>query len=257
MIIYSINFRNWRRGVLIILCFFPAVVSFAQNVQLVSALGNANQPSTGGNGLSYLSVVTPDGRYVLFSSTANNLAPTNSDGPVPGVMMPELNVFLRDRVAGTTTLVSVNPAGGSADESCQPTGISTNGQYALFESTADNLAAGCTNTVNNVFVRDLVNNLTTLVSVSTNGVEGNGNSFESAITPNGRYVVFSSAASNLVTNDNNGIQDVFVRDLVAGTTTLVSVGAVSALTVGSSTVQEARKSRRTDGMWLFSVRRRA
>jgi hypothetical protein len=211
-----------------ILFFCPAAISFAQNVQLVSALGGANQPSAGGNGVSYFSVISPDGRYVLFSSTANNLSPTNNDGPVPGLMLSEFNIFLRDRVEGTTTLVSVNAAGGSADENCQPTGISTNGQFALFESPADNLAAGCTNTVNNIFVRDLVNNLTTLVSISTNGVEGNGNSYDSAITPNGRYVVFTSAANNLVPNDNNGIPDVFVRDLLSGTTTLVSTGAVSA-----------------------------
>ncbi len=115
------------------LFFCPAVLSFSQNLQLVSAL--SGQPSVGGNGESYLSMVTTDGRYVLFSSTANNLAPTNSDGPVPGLRMPQLNIFLRDRIAGTTTLVSVNPAGGSADEDCQPTGVSTNGQYAVFEST--------------------------------------------------------------------------------------------------------------------------
>ncbi|HXB59537.1 MAG TPA: hypothetical protein VNU95_08225 [Candidatus Acidoferrales bacterium] len=235
----KISQRNRWHGVLMILFFCPAVISFAQNAQLVSALGGANSPSAGGNGASYLSMVSPDGRYVLFSSTANNLALTNNDGPA--LMTPELNVFLRDRVEGTTTLASLNPAGGSADEDCQPTGISTNGQYALFESAADNLAAGCTNTVNNVFVRDLVNNITTLVSVSTNGVEGNGNSYDSAITPNGRYVVFTSAANNLVPNDNNGIPDVFVRDLLNDTTTLVSTGAISAGTFswlnGSGTPQ--------------------
>jgi WD40-like Beta Propeller Repeat len=222
---------NWRRGVLMILFFGPAILSLAQNVQLVSTLGG--QPSAGGNGESYLSMVTPEGRYVLFSSTANNLAPTNSDGPVPGLRMPRLNVFLRDRVAGTTTLVSVNPAGGSADEDCEPRGVSTNGQYAVFESTADNLVAGCTNnTIRNIFVHDLIHNTTALVSIGTGGVEGNGNSYESAITPNGRYVVFSSIATNLVAGDVNGIPDVFVRDLQGGTTTLASVGAVSAGSAG-------------------------
>jgi hypothetical protein len=237
----KIILRNWRPGVLLVLFLCPALISFAQNVQLVSALGGANPPSIAGNGVSYQPVITPDGHYVLFGSTANNLVATNNDGPVPGLMLSEFNIFLRDRVEGTTTLVSVNAAGGSADENCQPTGISTNGQYALFESPADNLAAGCTNTVNNIFVRDLVNNITTLVSVSTNGVEGNGNSYESAITPNGRYVVFASDASNLVPNDNNGITDVFVRDLLNGTTTLVSTGAISAGTFswlsGSGTPQ--------------------
>jgi len=212
-----------------ILFFCPALLSFAQNLQLVSALGGANQASPAGNGESYLSMATPDGRYILFSSTANNLVPTNNDGPVPGLKMPRLNAFVRDRVAGTTTLVSVNPAGGSADEDCQPMGISTNGQFALFESTADNLVAGCTNnTLRNIFVRDLINNTTTWVSVATNGAEGNANSYESAITPNGRYVVFTSQASNLVASVTNGIPNVFVRDLQGSTTTFVSKGAMFA-----------------------------
>jgi Tol biopolymer transport system component len=218
---------NWFRGVLFILFVCSPVLSFAGNIQLISAL--SGQPSVGGNGESYLSVVSPDGRYVLFSSTANNLVPTNSDGPVPGLMASRLNVFLRDRVGGTTTLVSVNPAGGSADEDCEPTGISTNGQFALFESTADNLAAGATNnTIKNLFVRDLINNTTTLASIGLNGVQGNGNSRESTMTPNGRYVVFTSDATNLVANDTNGIPDVFVRDLLNNTTTLASTGAISA-----------------------------
>ena len=230
MTIYS-KIQNWRRGVLMILFFCPAVLCFAQNLQLVSAAGG--QPSAGGNGESYLSMVTPDGRYVLFSSTANNLAPTNSDGPVPGLMLSQLNVFLRDRMAGTTTLVSVNPAGGSADKDCQPMSVSTNGEYAVFESTADNLVAGCTNnTIRNVFVRDLIHNTTMLASIGIDGSEGNGNSYEAAITPDGRYVVFTSQASNLALNDTNGIPDVFVRDLQGGTTTLASTGAISAGSFG-------------------------
>ncbi|MGH7942944.1 MAG: hypothetical protein ACREFR_17945, partial [Limisphaerales bacterium] len=210
----------------ILALFLPVFLSCGANLQLVSGLGNSNAPSAGGNGDSFVPVVTPDGRYVLFASSANNLVPTNSDGPVTPLRV--LNVFMRDRLLQTTTLVSVSSPFGGGDQTSVPTGLSTNGQYALFESLADNLAPGCSNDMNNVFVRDVVNNVTTLVSVSTNGTGGNANSYGSAITPDGRYVVFASDASNLTPGDTNGIANVFVRDLQTGMTTLVSTGAVSA-----------------------------
>ena len=211
--------------ILILGFFLPVSLSIATSLQLVSGVANSNAPSVGGNGDSYAPIITPDGRYVLFASTANNLVPTNSDGPV--TLRTSVNVFMRDRLSGTTTLVSVSTAGGGADGSSWPTGISTNGQYALFESSADNLAPGCSNDIYNIFVRDLVNNVTTLVSVSTNGVGGNGKSYGSAITPDGRYVVFASSASNLTPQDTNRIDDIFVRDLQKQMTTLVSTGAMS------------------------------
>lgn len=199
--------------------------SAAADLQLVSDIVSSNALSAGGNGDSYAPIMTPDGRYVLFASTANNLVATNDDGPVNSLSV--LNVFMRDRVAGTTTLVSVSSSLGGADQTSVPTGISTNGQYALFESSADNLVSGCSNNTGNVFVRDLVNNITTLVSVSTNGTGGNGNSYGSAMTPDGRYVVFASDASNLTFQDTNGIADIFVRDLQTETTTLVSTGGLA------------------------------
>ncbi|HEX3628636.1 MAG TPA: hypothetical protein VH280_24770 [Verrucomicrobiae bacterium] len=205
--------------------FLPVFLSIGANLQLVSPIAHPNAPSVGGNGDSYAPIVTPDGRYVVFASTANNLVPTNSDGPINSLAV--LNVFIRDRLSETTTLVSVSGTLGGADLNSAPTGISTNGRYALFESLADNLAPGCSNLVYNVYVRDLINNATTLVSVSTNGTGGSGNSYGSAITPDGRYVVFASDASNLVPQDTNGVADVFVRDLLNQTTTLVSTGAVS------------------------------
>jgi Tol biopolymer transport system component len=210
--------------------FLPVFISIGANLQLVSGIANPNAPSVGGNGDSYLPLVLPDGRYVLFASTANNLVPTNSDGPVNS--LNPLNVFMRDRLMSATILVSVSSALSIADQNSVPTGISTNGQYVLFESSADNLAPGCSNFINNVFVRDVVNNVTTLVSVSTNGVGGNANSYGSSITPDGRYVVFASEASNLTLSDTNSIADVFVRDLQKNTTTLASTGATAAMSAG-------------------------
>src|SRR5208282_6674602 len=133
---------------------------------------------------------------------------------VPPTMPPVMNIDLRDRQQQTTTLVSVSLDGtGAGNGDSIPAGISTNGQFALFESAANNLVAGDTNGVNDVFVRDLVASVTTLVSVSTNGGAANGVSRSSVMTPDGRYVAFVSAASNLTPGDTNGIPDVFVRDL--------------------------------------------
>ena len=221
------TFSNWRSGVLAASLLLFACWSADADFQLVSSLDGSVSPPAGGNGDSYLPVISPDGRYVLFASTANNLVLTNNNGPVPSTSLHNMNVFLRDRVLGTTKLVSVNPAGNGGNGNSFPTGISTNGQFALFESAASDLAPGVSNNTFNVYVRDMVNGTTTLVSVSTNGVGGNGNSRSSVITPDGRYVAFVSEANNLVSNDTNGIPDVFVRDLKTGTTTLVSIGAIS------------------------------
>ena len=137
-----------------------------------------------------------------------------------------MNVFLRDRTNATTTLVSVNLTGtngGNGDS--LPAGLSTDGRYVLFESSASDLVADDTNGVSDVFVRDMVTGTTMPVSVSTDGDLGNGASRSAVMTPDGRYVAFVSAANNLVPDDTNGIADVFLRDLQLGTTLLVSAGA--------------------------------
>ncbi len=217
--------RNYGYVVLAMVLCLLALTSAASNFQLVSAVGSSNGPSIGGNGDSYSPIITPNGRYVLFMSTANNLVPTNADGPIPSQIV--LNVYLRDRLAGTTTLVSVSTNANGGDQDSLPTGISTNGQYVLFESRADNLTPGCGNYVKNVFVRDIINGISTLVSAGTNGICGNGDSEDSAMTPDGRYVVFASPASNLALGNTNGMTGIFVHDLQDGTTTLASAMASS------------------------------
>jgi Tol biopolymer transport system component len=206
-----------------LLAFIFAALSVcrAAAAQPVSVAGV--QSKLGGSGDSGLAIISQNGRYVLFGSTANNLTPTNNND---SVLPCCFNVFLRDMLSNTTTLVSANIAGtGGGNGDSFPTGISTNGQFALFESGASDLIANDTNNASDIFVRDLVNGTTTLVSVSTTGGSANGVSRGSVITPDGRYVAFTSAATNLVSADTNNIADVFVRDLSLGTTTLVSVGA--------------------------------
>lgn len=159
--------------------------------------------------------ISADGRYVAFQSKATNLVPGYSD------LLPK--VYVRDRVAGTTMIVSVSSSGGQANASSSSPSISADGRYVAFVSSATNLVAGDTNGRDDVFVRDLKTNTTSLVSISSSGLHGNSNSQAPWISGDGRYVAFTSYASNLVSGDTNGKVDIFVRDLQAGLTTIASV----------------------------------
>jgi len=138
------RFSNAVRGAIIALfALNDSPATAASALQLVSQLHSSFAPPAGGNGDSGLPIVSADGRYVLFASAANNLTLTNNNN---SVLPQRMNVFLRDRVNGTTTLVSANLAGtGGGNGDSFPTGISTNGQFALFESAASDLLANDTN----------------------------------------------------------------------------------------------------------------
>jgi Tol biopolymer transport system component len=223
------DFLIQRISYLLALGLGLAVSSVAAPLQLVTAVDpSASQPA-GGGGDSWHPILTPDGRYVLFASRANNLVLSGTNSPFLNQVPPKINVFLRDRITGTTTLVSVNMTGtGPGNGDSIPTALSTNGQFALFESAASDLVPGDTNNATDIFLRDLVHGTNQLVSVNTNGSIGNGASWESVMTPDGRYVAFASLANRLAPNDNNQIQDIFVRYTQAGVTVLASPGAAAA-----------------------------
>ncbi|MFS4459098.1 TolB family protein [Bdellovibrio sp. HCB2-146] len=168
-----------------------------------------------GNGESVGGAASLDGRYVVFNSYATNLVA----GDVNGFS----DIFLRDRQLGTTTRISVGLAGAEADSDSFAPSISMDGRYVVFVSYASNLVAGDSNGSGDVFRLDLQSGVITLVSQSTAGVQSNSSAGESSISNNGQFVVFSSDANNLVAGDTNNQQDIFVRDMVANTTTRVSV----------------------------------
>ena len=177
--------------------------------------------ATGGaqvNGGSYQPAISTDGRYIAFYSAASNLVA--GDTNVTG------DVFVRDRVSGATTRVSVATGGSQANGFSGRVAISADGRYVAFNSDATNLVAGDTNGRVDAFVRDRVAGATTRVSVANGGAQANDHIQAvdaPAISADGRYVAFGSWASNMVTGDTNGKQDVFVRDRVAGATTRVSI----------------------------------
>ena len=84
---------------------------------------------------------------------------------------------------------------------------------------------GDTNNAEDIFLRDTQSGTTVRVSVDSNGVQGNGPSISPVISANGRYIAFDSLASNLVNGDTNLDYDVFLRDMQAGTTTLVTANS--------------------------------
>jgi Tol biopolymer transport system component len=180
-----------------------------------------NAGTSSGNGRSTGAVISSDGRFVAFSSSANDLVPNDTNGT--------FDVFVRDLQLGTTTLVSLNDTGtASANGSSQIStsqAISDDGRFVVFTSRAtDILSITDANATDDVFVRGIVAGTTTLISVNSAGTgTGNGQSFRGVISADGKFVAFDSRASDLVGTDTNFSLDVFLRDLLAGTTSMISV----------------------------------
>ena len=166
---------------------------------------------------SFMRSISGDGRFVAFDSGSARLVAGDTNGRV--------DAFVRDLRAGVTSRVSVATDGGQGDQDSVNPQLSGSGRFVAFGSTATNLVPGDTNRFDDVFVRDLTTGVTRRVSLGSSGNQGNGNSFVQAISHGGRFVVFTSAASNLVPNDTNRAQDIFVRDRRAGTTKRVSLSS--------------------------------
>jgi Ca2+-binding RTX toxin-like protein len=142
---------------------------------------------------------------------------------VPGDTNDSRDIFVRDLLTNTITLVSVSSNGDRANDDSSRCSISADGRFVAFSSRASNLVPGDTNNSDDIFVRDLSTNTTTRVSISSRGNQGNEDFYTPFISADGRFVTFSSEASNLVPGDTNDSEDIFVRDLATNTTTRVSV----------------------------------
>lgn len=131
---------------------------------------------------------------------------------------------------GSIYRVSIDTGGAnSGNGNSDPARISSDGRFIVFESTATNLVANDTNGQSDIFVHDQLNCITSRVSLSNSGLQASdGGSTNPQISSDGRYVVFQSAATNLVTGDTNGIEDIFLRDRQQNTTIRVSVSSAGA-----------------------------
>jgi Tol biopolymer transport system component len=162
--------------------------------------------------------ITADGRYVAFVSGANNLVTGDTNGLQ--------DVFVHDRISAVTERVSVSSLGEESNGVSEEPATSSDGRYVTFHSFATNLVAGDTNGFRDVFVHDRVTAVTERVSVSSTGEQSNGFSYWPSISADGRYVVFSSWATNLVPGDTTDEgPDVFVHDRVTAATERVSVSS--------------------------------
>ncbi|MEG3929438.1 DUF4347 domain-containing protein, partial [Microcoleus sp. T3_D1] len=113
---------------------------------------------------------------------------------------------------GITTRLSLDSAAAEGNNSSLNPRISADGRYVVFESFASNLVTGDTNSCRDIFLRDTLTNITTRLSLDSAAAQGNSDSTNPSISPDGRYVVFRSFASNLVTGDTNNRADIFLRD---------------------------------------------
>jgi hypothetical protein len=158
-----------------------------------------------GNDRSYNPSISARGRFVGFSSDASNIVPgdTNQTG----------DAFIRNLKRGSTRRVSLGSDGGQGNAASYGVTMSAGSRFVAFHSEADNLIPGDKNDATDIFVRDRELGITTRVSVSWTGAEGNGSCYIAWISADGRFVTFASGASNLVPADTNDAYDIFVREL--------------------------------------------
>lgn len=164
--------------------------------------------------------ISPDGRYVVFESGITNLVPSDTN--------ERDDLFVYDRITGTTERVSLSSTGSEANGHSDQAAISADGRFVAFISGANNLVPNDTNKFAGIYIRDRDTGITERIHSGFDGTQANGGPLGTSISADGRYVTFTSDASNLVPNDNdtNGDWDAFVYDRNLGTTDRVSVPSI-------------------------------
>jgi len=220
--------RRWMAAVVVACMMLAAVAARAgrgtvatRAVDADAVLGIARvNVSTSGvqaAGSSSQAVLSASGRYVAFVSRATNLVPHDRNRTS--------DVFVRDLRRRTTSRASISSTGAEGDAPSGKPSISADGRIVAFPSAATNLVPADRNGLQDVFVRDRARRMTTRLSVGRTG-EANGASLASLLSADGRFVAYSSDASNLVRGDHNRALDVFLTRLADHRTTRVSVGQV-------------------------------
>lgn len=189
----------------------PGDTTFANGICVRDRIAGYNEfvsiSSSGvpGNGTSHYPSLSATGRFVVFYSEATNLVVHDTNNAS--------DVFLHDRLTNQTELISVSSSGVQADDDTyyRPF-VSLNGQFVVFHSSGAGLVPDDINGSSDVFLRDRWNGITERISTASNGTEGDLDSYSSYITPDGRFIVYESEATNLVPGDTNGVRDIFLRD---------------------------------------------
>jgi len=221
-----------------VLCVLtPSSVLVAQSPPLTPFRGLIDHVSADQWGGAYASAeiwhraISGDGRYVVMNSTSSEMA-LDDYYDYNGVD----DIFVRDRMTGTTTRISKSLDGGPGDGISQMGAISTNGRHIAYASGSSNLVTGDTNNHWDVFVRDLDQQNTVLISVATDGTQGDRDSYYPSISADGRFVAFLSWASTFAPgvspytpnqvylHDRDADADGIFDEPGGATTELISVG---------------------------------
>lgn len=209
--------------------------------ELVSVSGDGRP----GNGRSRLPAISADGTMVAFQSYASNL--------VHGDVNGWADVFVRDRIAGETILVSAATDGTQGNsQAFGAAAISGDGNVVAFFTLADNMVPGDTNGSSDVFVHDLRTRATEAVAISAEGSLGDDGATDPSLDHDGSVVAFKSWATNLVPGDTNGLPDIYVRNRSTGVTFRASVASDGAQGDNLSTFSDLSPNRNlsADGRYL-------
>lgn len=183
--------------------FDSKVIRASVNAQGIEANSGNIRPS-----------ISADGRFVVFESDADNLCDNDTNN--------SSDIFLFDRNTGETRCISLTANGVTGNASSQSAAISADGRYIVFASEASDLIENDNNNNTDVYLYDRTTNSIELISTGLNGAMANNYCGSPSISGDGHYIAFASAATNLVENDNNGKEDIFVKDRKNGAITMIS-----------------------------------
>ena len=158
--------------------------------------------------------MSADGRLVVFPSAATNLVPDDTNGSV--------DMFVKDVVSGAVERVNVSATGVQTTSYTLMPAITPDGSRVLFVAWGDTLVPGDTEDTPDIFMKDLRTKAITRVNTRPDGTVSDAQPYQPSVSADGRYVVFSSLASNLVRRDTNNVDDVFLKDMTSGSVTRLS-----------------------------------
>ncbi|MHB0866811.1 MAG: TolB family protein [Thermoleophilia bacterium] len=166
--------------------------------------------------------ISSDGRFLAFESVADNLVPGDTNG--------KRDIFVKDIQSGALTRASADAAGSEGvEDSYNCVSLSGDGRWVVFRSDASNLVSGDTNARPDIFLKDMQGGAIRRISADSADAQANGGSEFAAISGDGSWVAFESAASNLISGDTNGKQDIFLKDNHSGATIRVSTSTSEVL----------------------------
>ncbi|NET45183.1 hypothetical protein [Okeania sp. SIO2B3] len=193
----------------------------------VTSLVSVNSAGELGNDSSDDPSISADGRFIAFSSTADNL--------VSGDTNEVQDIFVYDQQTGVTSLVFVNSSGEQGNRDSQIPIISADGSEILFNSFADNLVPGDTNEKQNIFIRELETGITTQFNPDSSGNQVNRNSRIYSMSSNGRFITFSSSVvDNLVPGEENC--QMYIHDRETGTNSCITAESHHGNYIGRNTI---------------------